>query len=73
MPRDHARAAPVYALHGAADQTIAIAYARATIAAFKANGAIAELHEFPGAGHTLTAEMRNDLVAHVNAASATGR
>ncbi len=67
-PHDHTPTAPVYALHGTADDVIDIAFARATVAAFQADGATAELHEQAGAGHTFTPEMREELVAHVQAA-----
>jgi len=57
----------VYALHGSDDHVIDIDAARAAIAAFKAAGAPAELHEFAGTGHTISPAMRDDLVNHVRA------
>jgi predicted esterase len=46
---------------------IDVGAARETIAAFKEQGAKAELHEFPGVGHDMPAEVRADLMAHVRA------
>jgi phospholipase/carboxylesterase len=68
LPRGDVRTAPVYALHGTGDNRIDIEAAREAIAAFKAVGATAELHEFDGVGHTITPAMRDDLVTHVLAA-----
>ena len=65
MPHDHA--APVYALHGASDPVIDVALARATVAAFQERGVPAELHEFPGVGHTMTPDLLEDLLAHLRA------
>lgn len=62
-----APAAPIYALHGAADEIIEVARARQTVAAFRAAGATAELHEFPATGHTISAAMRDELFARVGA------
>ena len=67
LPHDHARAAPVYAMHGTADQTLSIDYGRAAVAAFQREGDAAELREYPGVGHTMTPEMRDDLWTHVRA------
>jgi len=67
LPRDRQPAAPIYALHGANDQVIDIAAARSTIAVFKEQGVRAELHEFPGVGHDMPAEVRTVLMAHVSA------
>jgi phospholipase/carboxylesterase len=57
--------APVYALHGNRDQTIAIDDARRTIAAFQAIGGTAELHELDGVGHTIAPAMLDDFANHV--------
>ncbi len=67
LPSGNVRTAPVYALHGTADELIDIAAARKAIAAFKAVGATGELHEFSGIGHTIAPAMRDDLVSHVRA------
>jgi predicted esterase len=50
-PKPGARVAPVYAFHGAADETVDPQNARDTIAALKAAGATAELVELPGVAH----------------------
>ena len=68
LPRGSARTAPVYALHGTEDVTIGIDASREAIAAFKAVGGTAELHEFAGTGHTITPAMREELVRQVRAA-----
>jgi phospholipase/carboxylesterase len=74
LPHDRQPTAPVYALHGASDQVIGVDAARETIAAFKEQGAKAELREFPGVGHDMPAEVREDLMAHVRAVTdAEGR
>jgi phospholipase/carboxylesterase len=65
LPRAHEPTAPVYALHGDEDDVISIDAARSSIDAFRAAGGPAELQEFPGAGHTVTDEMRLDLFAHI--------
>ena len=67
LPRDRQPTAPIYALHGASDQVIDVEAARSTIAVFKEQGAKAELHEFPGVGHDMPAEVRAHLIAHVRA------
>jgi phospholipase/carboxylesterase len=72
-PRDHAKTAPVYALHGIEDDVVPIDDDRATIAAFREDGAVAELHEFPGTRHQMPPPLRADLLAHIQtAASALG-
>jgi phospholipase/carboxylesterase len=68
LPRNRARAAPVYAMHGADDDVIPVNYARATVDAFRRQGDTAELHEFSGVGHTITPAMRADLWAHIHSA-----
>lgn len=65
VPPAGTRIAPIHALHGTSDPTIAIDGARAAIAALQAIGATAELHEFDGVGHTITPAMFDDLVNHV--------
>jgi len=62
-----AKAAPVYALHGDSDDVIPVEYARATVAAFRAAGGTAELHELPGVAHRWW-PMRDDVIAHLRAA-----
>ena len=65
--RPHARTAPVYAWHGTADDVVPIVLARETVAAFRAAGATAELHEEPGVAHRWW-PMRDEIIAHVRAA-----
>jgi len=72
LPRGSVRTAPVYALHGTADDMIGIDASRETIAAFQAIGAPAELREFAGVGHTIAPEMRDELVARVRAVIGNG-
>jgi phospholipase/carboxylesterase len=60
-------AAHVYALHGAEDHLIPIFFGRSAVAAFKKCGGAAELHEFPGLGHTISPEMHDDVLAHLHA------
>jgi phospholipase/carboxylesterase len=68
LPRARAESAPVYALHGANDELIEVAFARSTVAAFKEEGAIAELREFAGVGHSVTPPMREELFRRLRAA-----
>lgn len=68
LPHDHARAAPVFAMHGTDDRVIGVGDARATVLAFTADGATAELREFPGVGHSFTDAMREELVMRIRAA-----
>jgi phospholipase/carboxylesterase len=68
LPRARAATAPVYALHGASDELIEVGFARSTVAAFKEEGATAELREFAGVGHNVTPAMREDLLSRLRAA-----
>jgi phospholipase/carboxylesterase len=57
------RAMPrVHALHGTADDRVPIAGARATVQRLREVGFSADLVEYQGVGHTVTTEMRRDLV-----------
>jgi phospholipase/carboxylesterase len=67
FPRGDISTAPVYALHGTEDKIIGIDASREAIASFKAVGAIAELHEFPGIGHTLAPAMRDAILSRMRA------
>ena len=60
LPKGKAKAAPVLALHGTTDKVLEIKWDRETVAAFKAAGNDAELKEYEGVGHTITAQMRAD-------------
>jgi phospholipase/carboxylesterase len=68
LPRDRAPVAPIYALHGASDGLIDVEMARATVATFKEEGAMVVLREFAGVGHTVTTEMRGELLDHLREA-----
>jgi phospholipase/carboxylesterase len=72
-PRDRQPTAPLYALHGTDDPVVPLLFARATVAAFRANGGRAELREFAGVHHEVTPEMREDVLAHVESAIADER
>lgn len=61
------RAAPIVALHGTDDERVAIADARAEIAALQAAGLEATLFEYPGVGHTITQPMFDQLATSVRA------
>jgi predicted esterase len=67
-PRNHARTAPVYAVHGSADPIVPASAARATIRAFQEEGAVAQLREFPNVRHELAPEMVADALAHLQSA-----
>jgi phospholipase/carboxylesterase len=71
-PHEHQPSAPVYALHGTDDPVVPLMFARATVAAFRANGGVAELREFAGVHHEVTPEMRADVLAHVEDALKDG-
>lgn len=71
LPKDHARAAPVTALHGTDDDVLAIRWAREAVNAFKEQGNEAELHEYPGVRHAISSEMRAELFRGI--VSAIGR
>jgi phospholipase/carboxylesterase len=73
FPRNPARTAPVYALHGTDDDVIPVYFARATVAAFRDSGGKAELREFAATGHTITPAMHADLVTHIVSALAAIR
>ena len=57
-----ARTAPIVAFHGVDDRRISIDHARESIAALKAAGSDATLHEYPGVGHTITPAMFEQLI-----------
>lgn len=53
----------VLAFHGAADMTVPIAGARASIAELRTVGYQAELREYPGIAHTISSEELRDVIA----------
>lgn len=66
-PSRTTRTAPVYALHGSEHATVPASAARATIDAFIAAGAVAEVNELPGTGAQLATALRDDLLTQVRA------
>ena len=62
--------ARIEAFHGDADPRVPIAVDRQGVARLRAVGFSVELHEYPGVGHTITPEMRRDLLAAIGAAAA---
>ena len=60
--------ARIEAFHGDADPVVAIAVDRQSAARLRAVGFTSELREYPGVGHTVTAEMRRDLHAALGSA-----
>lgn len=57
-----AGAAPIYALHGDADEIIALTLAVASVDALNQAGFNASLERYPGVGHTIPAPMRDELL-----------
>ena len=68
IPKNHAKAAPILALHGTADTVLDIKWDRGAINGFKEAGNEAELKEYPGVPHTISTPMRQDLWAAIQAA-----
>lgn len=58
----------IEAFHGDADPIVPIAVDRQSSARLRAVGFTAELHEYPGVVHTVSAEMRRDLHAALRGA-----
>jgi phospholipase/carboxylesterase len=52
----------VHAFHGSADDVVPVEGARATVRRLVALGVPATLTEYPGIGHTVSADMQRDLV-----------
>jgi predicted esterase len=57
--------APILAFHGTEDRVIPIDRDRASIAAFREHGGLADLEEFPGDGHEFTRKVRNHVLGRV--------
>jgi phospholipase/carboxylesterase len=68
LPKNKARAAPIFAFHGTADTLLPFKGGKGAVDAFKEQGNVATLKEYPGVGHTMTAEMRADLWAEMQKA-----
>jgi phospholipase/carboxylesterase len=60
----------IVAFHGADDERVPIDGARRTVQRLRELGLPAELHEYPGVGHTVSAAEREDLVKAISAAVA---
>lgn len=63
----------VFAFHGDADPRVPIAGVRETVSKLVSVGFTAELTEYPGIGHTVSAEMRRDLLKSLDEAIARAR
>jgi phospholipase/carboxylesterase len=68
LPKNHARAAPLVALHGTADNVLAYQWGSGAVNAFKEQGNDATLRSYAGVGHTITPEMRADLWSEIQKA-----
>jgi phospholipase/carboxylesterase len=65
LPQNKARAAPIVAFQGTADDVLDVKWGREAVHAFAEQGNQAELREYEGVGHTLTPQMRADLWAEI--------
>ena len=65
FPKNKARAAPVIAFHGTADDVVAVQLARDAVNAFKQQGNVAEMREYAGVHHSPTDKMHDDLNAEM--------
>lgn len=61
LPQNKAKAAPIRAFHGTADRVLDVKWGREAVHAFKEQGNDAELREYEGVGHTITARIHDDL------------
>jgi phospholipase/carboxylesterase len=61
----------ITAFHGGADERVPVARARATVEQLRALGLRVTLTEYPGVGHTITSQMRADLVRAIDTALAS--
>lgn len=71
FPKEKARAAPLTAYHGTADEIFPIQIVRDAVSAFKQTGNDAVLREYAGVRHTATDQMHTDLNADMLKALAT--
>lgn len=60
----------IFALHGDADTRVPFALGKKSAEGLRALGLPVEFKSYPGVGHTITAEMRRDLLAELEAAVA---
>jgi phospholipase/carboxylesterase len=65
LPKDKAKTAPVMAFHGTADTTLAFKWGAGSVNAFKEQGNVAAMREYPGVGHSMTPQMRADLWSEI--------
>ena len=65
---DAANASPIFALHGADDQTVPYASTKSAVATLQARGARVELTTFDGVDHEIPRQMRDALYAELRAA-----
>jgi phospholipase/carboxylesterase len=63
------RTPKIHAFHGAADERVPVDGARATVKRLTEVGLGAELSEYPGVGHTISADMKRDLWKAIEAAA----
>jgi phospholipase/carboxylesterase len=61
LPQNKAKAAPLLAFHGTTDKVLELKWGREAVHAFKEQGNVADIREYEGVGHTMTAEMKKDL------------
>ena len=61
LPQNKAHAAPISAFHGTSDRVLDVKWGREAVNAFKEQGNDAELREYQGVGHQITAQMHQDL------------
>lgn len=61
LPAEGRPAAPVLAFHGTSDAVVTFERGRATVEALARTGHDAKLRVYPGVGHTITAEMHDEL------------
>lgn len=62
LPKDKSHAAPLLAFHGTEDNVLALKWGREAVNAFKEQGNDAQIKEYAGVGHTITPQMRTDLM-----------
>jgi len=60
----------IVALHGDADERVPFSYGKKTVESLRALGVEVDFKVYPGVGHTITAEMRRDLLAELAVAVA---
>lgn len=61
LPQNKAKAAPLLAFHGTADNVLAYKWGQGAVNAFKEQGNQADLKTYVGVDHQISAQMREDL------------